>query len=778
MAENDTFKSPDNFFKPMLESNLSPQQKTIEEIQKMQQMLENPPEVMDRDELDVFRNTVHKICSKTEPGAPFIPYDNQFSKDMHMLEVSLSYKYPDKANENIEMIMQGGGNNIDYSRIDAFNGWESIVLMDKGLRQKLANENLTDEQKENINTHLLKINKSVTNCLNSTEGYSQSRGGQSIEQQTLVFAIRNGDLQFPNKELFEESNKILQESALKLYEKGGRDRKWGSSWVLDKTMQTLGYDKDENGRLVLNDFGKKFAPIYDEIIKETAEKNKDSMERHSLLEENGVDEKTAQALKAMDISFYDYKNAPDKYKYSVEAFLSTTSEIAPQVANENTPVNPESDAPETPETPENDRHDELDLPDEVKIYLHNNNITLDEYKQNKEDIDAKIKKAQETDNGTKIDQQSKDDEHKTTENKEIPDWVKDEMQIYENASAAAQSNSSKTKPYRIEDINYENGDYARKFSLDSSDKQGFILNLSKEDPSHISIRGLGEDGIPSIEDFKVMARAEKEKAKRSGDTPNINLGNITDPEFKARLMIAMMEEGVKINNPPRWSELIAEKEGTKAVTPETKEIIEKIKKHNADQISGARIQELRGLAFGRNISKLDDRQRQIFKQNVQKNETQARPDDEATKLKEALFNSMLPPEKFEKLSDEQKKAASEMDERIKANIGEKASNEEVIAQKKLMIDFFGLSQENRQAFHDFGTEKEAGNEKLQQFKKTNEELDKNDARTAILKARGVVRDYRNTNEDNKKPMTAEQQKATAAIRNRQISSQWSGNSSR
>lgn len=364
-------------------------------------------------------------------------------------------------------------------------------------------------------------------------------------------------------------------------------------------------------------------------------------------------------------------------------------------------VTPPEDADGTTENPENDRHDEMDLPEEVLLYLKNNNISLDEYKQNKEEIDAKIKKVQETEKEPKVEQQDKDDERKVTENKETPEWAKEEALLYDNMTTKTEPDGTKSRLYNVESINYDNGDFARKFSRNADGTEGFILNLNKENPSHVSIRGLGDDGIPSIEDFKVMARAEKEKAQRNGDTPNINLGKIKDPEFKARLMIAMMEEGVKINNAPKPEELKISKENSVPMSAETEKRLQKLvapekeKEVNEEQkplvvsqdrIDGEKISRLRGLAIASKAIKMDDKQYEALKEENKNLFSQEQVElMDKIRLKEDSEN-------YKNLSEEDKKKVEE----AKKGINDLANN----AERNKILEARGIIRAARKAGND------------------------------------------------------------------------------
>lgn len=96
-------------------------------------------------------------------------------------------------------------------------------------------------------------------------------------------------------------------------------------------------------------------------------------------------------------------------------------------------------------------------------------------------------------------------------------------------------------------------------------KNGEELNIVATPENRISLGSKDKDKKPKIPDYKDFNDLAL-LAKKTGQ--KIIFGNIKSPEFKARLMLACLENGIEMNNLPNFSEL-------KGIEPETMERLKK-----------------------------------------------------------------------------------------------------------------------------------------------------------------------------------------------------------
>ena len=105
------------------------------------------------------------------------------------------------------------------------------------------------------------------------------------------------------------------------------------------------------------------------------------------------------------------------------------------------------------------------------------------------------------------------------------------------------------------------------FSAGLKRQNGEELNITATADNQISLQAKDKDQKPKIPDYKDFDDLVK-LAKSQGQT--ISLGNIKSPEFKARLILACLENNVAIENMPDWSKL-------QGLEPETKQRLAKQK---------------------------------------------------------------------------------------------------------------------------------------------------------------------------------------------------------
>ena len=105
------------------------------------------------------------------------------------------------------------------------------------------------------------------------------------------------------------------------------------------------------------------------------------------------------------------------------------------------------------------------------------------------------------------------------------------------------------------------------FSAGLKRQNGEELNITATADNQISLQAKDKDQKPKIPDYKDFDDLVK-LAKSQGQT--ISLGNIKSPEFKARLILACLENNVAVENMPDWSKL-------QGLEPETKQRLAKQK---------------------------------------------------------------------------------------------------------------------------------------------------------------------------------------------------------